>query len=108
MSDSEAEWMDGWTWLRPNNRRGKAGKEAEEAEAEEAFRNTFSLQRDITSAAAAARERCMPKNGKRREREHSERRRSLKCFEVFVQQHLMRRKGRRRRRETNESECCEG
>ena len=102
--------MDGWMDLAAaQQQEGKAGKEAEEAEAEEAFRNTFSLQRDITSAAtAAARERCMPKNGKRREREHSERRRSLKCFEVFVQQHLMRRKGRRRRRETNESECCEG
>ena len=76
--------MDGWMDLAAaQQQEGKAGKEAEEAEAEEAFRNTFSLQRNITSAAAA-RERCMPKNGKRREREHSERRRSLKCFEVFV------------------------
>ena len=61
-------WKDGWTWLRPNNSgEGKAGKRGGGAE-EEAFRNTFSL-RDITSAAA--RERRMPREGKRGEREHS-------------------------------------
>ena len=48
--------------------RVKQGREEEGAEEEEAFRNTFSL-RDITSAAA--RERRMPKEEKREEREHS-------------------------------------
>ena len=43
--------------------RVKQGREEEGAEEEEAFRNTFSL-RDITSAAA--RERRMPREGKKR------------------------------------------
>ena len=48
---------------------------------EEAFRNTFSL-RDITSAAA--RERRMPKEGKREEREHSApKEREREEFEMF-------------------------
>ena len=76
-------WKDGWTWLRPNNSgEGKAGKRGGEgAEEEEAFRNTFSL-RDITSAAA--RERRMPREGKRGEREHSApKERGREEFEMF-------------------------